>query len=92
MQSLRPWRRVALATVLLASTALTGTVLAQPGAVNPPAAAPQAILPDFSNLVAQVKPAVVSITTTIDASHQPRDRACRSHCRFPFNQMVPHGG
>ena len=91
MQSLRPWRRVALATVLLASTALTGTVLAQPGAVNPPAAAPQAILPDFSNLVAQVKPAVVSITTTIDATPTEGPRM-PVPLPFPFNQMVPHGG
>jgi serine protease Do len=83
MHSSGSWRRAALAAALLASTALTGIAFAQPGAVNPPAAVePQAVLPDFSNLVAQVKPAVVSITTTIDAP---------GPLPFPFNQMVPHG-
>jgi serine protease Do len=85
----KPWRRTALATALLASTALTGLAIAQPGAVNPPAqVAPQAVLPDFSNLVAQVKPAVVSITTTIAAAQGENPRMALP---FPFNQMVPHG-
>ena len=71
MQFSKPWRQTAFATALLACTALTGPgaslpAHAQPGPVNPPAmAAPQAVLPDFSALVARVKPAVVSITTTM---------------------------
>ena len=87
----KPWRRVALAAALLASTALTGYAAhAQPGPVNPPAlAAPQAVLPDFSNLVARVKPAVVSITTTIEA--RAEGPAVPNPLPFPFNQMMPHG-
>jgi serine protease Do len=93
----KSWRRAALATGLLASTALTGLSVAppswaQPGPVNPPAMpAPQAVLPDFSALVARVKPAVVSITTTIkaDEGDQP---GVPVPLPFPFNQMVPHGG
>lgn len=95
MHSSKTWRRTALAATLLASTALTGLAvssLAQPGPVNPPAAAPLAVLPDFSGLVAQVKPAVVSITTTIDAHDaQAEGPGMQSQLPFPFNQMVPHG-
>ena len=56
--------RVALAA-LLATTALISPVWADTAPVNPPmTAAPRAILPDFSDLAARVKPAVVSITTS----------------------------
>ena len=88
MHFLNPWRRAALAATLLASTALTGLAFtipswAQPGPVNPPAmAAPQAVLPDFSGLVAQVKPAVVSITTIIKAQQSEGESA---PLPFPFN-------
>jgi serine protease Do len=86
-----PWRRGALAAGLLASTAFTSLAFAQPEPVNPPAmAAPQAVLPDFSNLVAQVKPAVVSITTTIDEAQSEAAHPAIP-LPFPFNQMVPHG-
>jgi len=87
------WRGAALAAALLATTALTGlaaSTFAQPGPVNPPAAAPQAVLPDFTGLVAQVKPAVVSITTIIGA--QSEEPNIQSQLPFPFNQMIPHGG
>ncbi len=87
-----PWRRTALAAALLASTALTGLSIsaqAQTGPVNPPAASPRAVLPDFTGLVAQVKPAVVSITTIIGA--QAEEPSTPSPLPFPFNQMVPHG-
>jgi len=96
MQFAKPWRRTALAAALLATTALTGLALerpswAQPGPVNPPTAAqPHAVLPDFSDLVAQVKPAVVSITTTINAE-QSEAPHMPIPLPFPFNQMVPHG-
>jgi len=87
----KPWRRTALAAALLASTGLTGLAFfarAQP--VNPPAmATPQAALPDFSALVTRVKPAVVSITTIVDA--QPEEAQPPVPLPFPFNQMVPHG-
>ena len=86
----KPWRRGALAAALLASTAFTGITLAQPGPVNPPAQnAPQAVLPDFTGLVVQVKPAVVSITTTIAAPQG--EMGPRMALPFPFNQMVPQG-
>ncbi len=88
----KPWRRTALAAALLASTALTGfAAQAQPGPVNPPAMpAPQAVLPDFTALVARVKPAVVSITTTFGP--QAEDPSVPIPLPFPFNQMIPHGG
>ena len=72
MLSSKPWRRAAFAGALLVSTALTGlTAQAQPGPVNPPATEPnQAVLPDFTALVSRVKPAVVSITTTLGAQAQ----------------------
>src|SRR6201999_3305795 len=75
----RVWRRSAVAAVLMAGTALGGfavghvtfaaTDAAPRTPVNPPAANPSngQALPDFTNLVTQVKPAVVSITTTFRA-------------------------
>jgi serine protease Do len=87
----RTWRHTAFGAALLATTALTGFALAQPGAVNPPTmAAPRAVMPDFSDLVAQVKPAVVSITTTINADEGESARS-PVPLPFPFNQMVPRG-
>ena len=97
MQFSKPWRQTAFATALLACTALTGPgaslpAHAQPGPVNPPAmAAPQAVLPDFSALVARVKPAVVSITTTMKMEEDD-DQGVPIPLPFPFNQLVPHGG
>jgi serine protease Do len=67
-------RRTAFAAALLAGTALGGLTpilaAADPGGpVNPPAMAlPAHALPDFSALVTQVKPAVVSITTRFAAT------------------------
>jgi serine protease Do len=91
MRSSITWRRTALAAALLATTALTGgaaTVWAQTAPVNPPAQAPRAVLPDFSGLVAQVKPAVVSVTTTLNVVQADGPRM---PLPFPFNQMVPQG-
>ncbi len=91
MRILKPLRHTALAAALLATTALSGLAIAQPGPVNPPAVTvPRAVLPDFSDLVAQVKPAVVSITTTIDAAQDAGGKAAVP-LPFPFNQMIPHG-
>ncbi len=66
-----------LVAALLAGTILSGSALLSAhaadiaGAVNPPAAA--AHMPDFADLVAQVKPAVVSITVKIDAPAEDGD-------------------
>lgn len=90
-------RRTSLAVALLTGTALGGLSLAfaaSPDAgapVNPPAAAlPAHGLPDFSALVAQVKPAVVSITTQFRATPASMDGDGPSEIPFPFSQMFPH--
>jgi serine protease Do len=73
----RRWRRTALAAVLMAGTALGGFAVGHAGfaapesnpgtPVNPPGtAATTHTLPDFTDLVKQVKPAVVSITTRLE--------------------------
>ena len=72
-----PGRQPRLVAALLAGTILGGAALlparaADPsGAVNPPAVATR--IPDFADLVAQVKPAVVSITVKIDAPAEDND-------------------
>ncbi len=102
-----PWRRAALAATLLAGTSLGGYAIghnawAENGTpVNPPGTQvlPQT-LPDFTNLVTQVKPAVVSITTKFQATQAsleddddgPRMGSGRAQqLPFPFNQMIPNG-
>ena len=71
----RPLRRIALGAALLAGTSLGGFALGHsaladnPAPVNPPGTQLQPhTLPDFSNLVTQVKPAVVSITNKLKAT------------------------
>ena len=98
------WRRTAYATILLAGTALGGLAIGHATAaqtngvpVNPPGAAamPQT-LPDFSGLVTQVKPAVVSITNKLKTEANGSDQM-QGHGQqlpppfnqFPFSQMVP---
>ena len=94
------WRRSAIAAVLLAGTALGGftaghaVFAADVQPVNPPGTtvAPRTI-PDFTQLVSQVKPAVVSITTKLktDADDEegptqgmpqfrPRSTICSRRC------------
>ena len=89
----RPWYRLTLTAVLLAGTALSGVPLparAENAPVNPPAAvAPRAMLADFSGLVVQVKPAVVSITTLVKAAETTEGPG--PQLPFPFNRMVPQG-
>jgi serine protease Do len=101
----RHWRRTALATFLLAGTALGGFAVGHTGfaatetpttagaPVNPPGSNPTngQVLPDFTNLVHQVKPAVVSITVKLkqDASEQEAGR--QQQMPFPFGQMMPFG-
>jgi serine protease Do len=102
------WRRTTLAAVLMAGTALGGFAVghsgyaatdATPGApVNPPGGAVTAnVLPDFTNLVTQVKPAVVSITTKLQAApaafEDNDDQQMPSPFRqFPFGGMGPQMG
>jgi serine protease Do len=58
--------------------------------VNPPGTqvAPQT-LPDFTRLVSQVKPAVVSITSMLKANAEAEGPQGPAQLPFPFNQMVP---
>ena len=96
----RPWRRSAIAAVLLAGTTLGGFAVghagfaapeATPGTpVNPPGAGMAAHnLPDFTDLVTQVKPAVVSITTKMNVSaSEDEDQA---QMPMPFRGF-PFGG
>lgn len=105
----RPWRRTALAAVLLAGTTLGGFAVGhaavspsdtQPATsastsnttpVNPPGAtAMHQTLPDFTGLVTQVKPAVVSITTQLKINQAALgDQPGMPQLPFPFNQMIP---
>src|SRR3984885_12283625 len=107
----RLWRRTALAAVLMAGPALGGFALgpsgvaatdSPPGApVNPPGGgiAPN-VLPDFTGLVTQVKPAVVSITTRLQAAPASDEEDQQSQQQqlpfmfrqFPFGGMGPQSG
>ncbi len=95
-------RRTALAATLLAGTSLGGLAAGhyawadsvQP--VNPPGTQVQPqTLPDFTNLVTQVKPAVVSITNKLKATPaalEDNDQdSPAQQLPFPFNQMQPRG-
>jgi serine protease Do len=97
------WRRTALAAVLMAGTALGGFAVGHssfaatetpPGApVNPPGTGmtPHA-LPDFTDLVTQVKPAVVSITTKLQAG-PAADEEGGEQQQMPFQfRQFPFGG
>ncbi len=96
-----PLRKVAIAFTLLAGTSLGGLAVG-PHAwadattpVNPPGTAVQPhTLPDFTSLVTQVKPAVVSITNKLKptAAALDQDGGPMQQLPFPFNQMIPNGG
>jgi serine protease Do len=96
-----PLRRVAFAAALLASTGLGGFALGHSAwagdtaPVNPPGAVLQPhALPDFSDLVTQVKPAVVSITNKLKATPAALEQDQQGEMQqlpFPFNQMIPNG-
>jgi serine protease Do len=103
----KPWRRMTLVAALLAGTTLGGGVIAlvQPGPMahaapptalntNQQAAMPER-LPSFTHLVAEVKPAVVSVTNYL--KQEPQDQQAPNapqlpfpFNQFPFNHMVPH--
>lgn len=96
-----PLRRVALAATLLAGTSLGGFALGHeawadsPAPVNPPGTQVQPhTLPDFTSLVAQVKPAVVSVTNrmkpTQAALEEGQEGGQMQQLPFPFNQMIPN--
>jgi serine protease Do len=97
----RPLRRAALAATLLAGTSLGGYALGHSAwadsatPVNPPGTQLQPhTLPDFTSLVTQVKPAVVSITNklkpTAAALEDDQDDGQAQQLPFPFNQMIPN--
>ena len=94
------WRRTALAAVLLAGTSLGGYGISHATAategsgtpVNPPGATTMTqTLPDFTSLVTQVKPAVVSITNKMKASADEPGQMQGElpQLPFPFNQLIP---
>jgi serine protease Do len=90
-------RRTALAAVLLAGTALGGYAIghttfaaAATEPVNPPTVQALHTLPDFVDLVKQVKPAVVSITTKLQMA-DASDEGPRPQLPFPFNQFPFNG-
>jgi serine protease Do len=96
----RPLRKAALAAMLLAGTSLGGFAVGH-GAfadnaapVNPPDTQLQPhALPDFTNLVTQVKPAVVSITNKMKAtpaSLEDESEGRMQQLPYPFNQMIPN--
>ncbi len=98
----RPLRRIALGAALLAGTSLGAFALGHnafadnPAPVNPPGAQVQPqTLPDFTNLVTQVKPAVVSVTNKLKptqaALEEDEQSGPMQQLPFPFNQMIPNG-
>jgi serine protease Do len=93
------WRRTALAALLLAGTSLGGYAIGHASmaetagaAVNSPGTVPAVPgLPDFTQLVAQATPAVVSITSELRANSQEGSATQDEmpQLPFPFNQMSP---
>jgi len=68
-------------------------------AVNPPDSSVKQHVADFTDLVVQVKPAVVSITSKLRSTaavdgdqDESGPRGGMPQLPFPFNQMVPNGG
>jgi serine protease Do len=100
-QRARTWRRVALAAMLLAGTSLGGYAAGHGAfAADPPVnpsgtVATPAQLPDFTHLVEQVKPAVVSVTTKMKADAEEGEGPMQGppmQLPPPFNHMFPQPG
>jgi serine protease Do len=97
-------RRTAIALALLAGTTLGGFTAGhlafaatddQPAApVNQGATATPHEMPDFADLVAKVKPAVVSVTTKLDvrATADEGPDQDGGGMQMPFGGMMPGGG
>jgi serine protease Do len=103
----KTWRRSTLAAVLLAGTTLGGYAIGhaatnpqQSATAEENSSAPvnphgsigmQQKLPDFTGLVEQVKPAVVSITTKLkpQAAQREMGQQGAQELPFPFSQMFP---
>jgi serine protease Do len=88
------FRRTTLIAALLAGTALGGfshVFAADPSApVNPaPLTLPAHALPDFSAMVTQMKPAVVSITTQFQATPASMESDESDQAPLPFGRMNP---
>ena len=90
------WKRTALASVLLAGTSLGGYAITDRAMaaetagtpVNPPNSTPVTHpLPDFTRLVEQVRPAVVSINDKL--RENSGEGGPMPQLPFPFNQMIP---
>jgi serine protease Do len=87
--------RGAWLAVLLSTTALAGFAAGhagfadatQPAPIQP--TAPAQALPDFSALVSQVRPAVVSITSEMKAEVANDEMGPQSPFPFPFGPMMP---
>jgi len=101
-QHARTWRRATLTAMLLAGTTLGGYAighyaLAADPPVNPSGtvAAPSQ-LPDFTHLVQQVKPAVVSITTKLKSGGEEEGEGPTQGPPMqlppPFDHMFPQPG
>jgi serine protease Do len=100
------WHRTAIAAALLASTALGGFAVGHVGfaapeatsatPVNPPGGGMTGhTLPDFTDLVTQVKPAVVSITSKLQtgaSGDEDEPQLPLPFRGFPFGGMGPQMG
>jgi serine protease Do len=102
-QRARTWRRGTIAAMLLAGTTLGGYAaghyaLAADPPVNPSGTvAVPSQLPDFTHLVQQVKPAVVSITTKMKSGGDEEEgegpmQGPPMQLPPPFNHMFPQFG
>ncbi|MCL2428914.1 MAG: trypsin-like peptidase domain-containing protein [Alphaproteobacteria bacterium] len=91
-------KRSALAAVLLGGTALGGFAVGHTGQaatvqetqgqpVNPPGAVVAHNVPDFSDLVSKVRPAVVQITSKLNPEQAGEGEGEGGQVPFPFNQM-----
>jgi serine protease Do len=96
-----PWLRATFGAILLIGIlvgwSIEGVVAgAQDAPLNQPTTLAPRTIPDFADLVAHVKPAVVSITSRLQVSREEADQETQRgqtlpfpFNQFPFNQMIP---